>query len=949
MKTNPYRQFMKIAACVSGIAALVALIGGIIMIFAKDAQNVLVYVVIAGAASAILAAVALIVALSKSISKREREESDLFRDFHLFANGEKKVIPEQGQFYKDVRREFNRANLTKRDTLPYGDYGEDTFDDIVLDTLEHNLTSSAGLAYLELVAPSPVRSREPVKALLSMAKNHFGEKAYFGTLENGVAVFVPYLGSHEEMMGKVRKVVQLYSYSEEENHINAKAGIAFYPELAPRNLTSSALKATVLAHPLHESAAEAQVPLVGYKASEVVSIMYAGKMLTEKLQKPLTRAECSEAFAHFAKIALSSLGADSVNVFTRDIARDCFVLEEEMTKNDAAGFSRLCQEGIVPSEVLQPIFDWSVGEKGAVSATKAVYLPESIKSRLDNLGMLSIMALAVQIEDKPIGLLMVGSSQYELEMTYGAQRFFAYAERYLHTLIQVKGLNVHQARIDAMLGSFEHYAYAIAGGSYNLSYISPNLSKAIPEAKIGMACHKALFGLDEPCKDCPLFQIGIEKVMPSLSSGVFAFRALPGQDESIVVLSPHKADFLTSRLDELTGLLSDASLHEDLTNEILLKSNQGQVLGFRIRNADTLRGGFRLQSANEIVRVAAEALISARLARGVYRNGEVGFAYLLPFASKHDAIDLAEKVSKTLTVKLPFHDKKIELFLDFVLVSYPLEANDTFTLDSLFRVLYSKADASSRGRLFEVEHPEGRMVDYNYYARVKLEEGLRAGIMPVNYRPYDELAGHRTAFLDVTPAVLDEDGNIIDEHRLLSIADFIEKGTDSYVAMTRTIIKDIAKGKIHAPVIQRIAASCFNADFMRKVDELWAKERVEKKSLVFQVREDDLKDPNFKAFEAMCKEKGYPLGIGGYKADMESKDLEGFLFVNFSASEVYGAHKEQFLLGLSPVRYLGLNILVSDFQSKQERHYLSSLSFHYGLMKEQTKDKEEDELMEEEL
>lgn len=947
MSNNPYRKFVKICTVIAIVAGCVALIAGIVGAFVESLQKPLLFVAIAGALIAVVFLVMMLVGLNKASAKKDDEEASLYRDLRLVAKGEKKIIPEQGEFFKKVRKEINKANISKPDLLPYGDYPEEKFDEVVLDTLENHLIASAGLVYFELISSEPIPNKAPVDALLVMAKNYFGERAYYGKQQNGVAVFVPFLGSQEEMMGRVRKVVQLYSYSIEENHINVKAGIAFYPEIAPRNLTSSALKSTVNASPLQASAAESQVPLVGYKAAETVSILYAGKMMVDALQKPVSRAECKQIFEKFGRIGLSSLGADCVDIFTYDEAASAYRLEEEVTRGEGAGFMKMAEEDLVKPEILQPIFDWSVQEKGVVCASKAVYLPENVKMRLANLRMLSIMAYALCINGRPMGLIVVGSTDHEMELRYGAQRFFSYAERYLHSLLAIKLINVDDARSRAALGSFDHYAYAIQGGSYSLSYVSPNLKDAIPDAIVGRPCYEALFGSKEPCKDCPLFQIGVEKVMPKLASGVFAFRALPGEGETIMVVSPHKADFSSSRLDELTGLLSDASLHEDLQNEILIKSNHGQVLGFRIRNADTIRGGFRLQSTHEIVRLAAEALISARLARGVYRNGEHGFAYLLPSASKKEAIDLAEKVSKTLSAKIPFHDKQIELYLDFVLVSYPLEAYDTFTMDSLFRVLYSKADASSRGRLFEVEHPEGRMVDYNYYARVKLEEGLRAGIMPVHYRNYDELAGTRTAYYDAVVAVRDEDNNIIDEDRLLGIANSIGKGTDSYVAMARSIVKAIAKGEIDKPVILRIAPTCFNGDFMRKVDELWAKEGVlDRKPLIFQIEEDALKDENFASFKKMCQDLGYRLGLGSYKADLEENDLQDFLYVGFHASVVYGALKEKFLLGLSSVRSTGLNVMVHGFKSKQERHYLASLSFHYGLMDEAKEGEEDDNELE---
>ena len=936
MKKNPYRTFILVAAWITGIAAFVAVNGLCTSLFIPDIKEIMLYVGISGSGLAFLGFVALIIAISVSYRVKNREENDLCRDLHLVASGERKLIQEQGVFYKRIRHEVNKAHLSKYQELPYGVYEEDQFDDVVLNTLNEKITSLAGLVYFELVAPLPIKTKGPVEALLTMAKGHFGEQAYYGKRDNGIAVFVPYLGSQEEMMGKARKVVQLYSYSEEENHINVKAGIAFYPELSPRNMTSAALKATLVATPMEQEKGETEVPLVGYKAAESVSIILAGKLLNSKLAKPITRAEASKAFKEFSDVAMSSLGVDVIDVFSFDEARGGFLIEEEASKGEASGFASLMKDGLIPEGTLGPIYEWSIREKGAVSASKTVYLPESMKARLENLGMHSVAAMAIEIDHHRVGLLLLGSADNDLVLNYDVQRYFAFAERYLYALTTIKSSSIRSARVDAMLGSFEHYAYAIQSDSYSLSYISPNLSRAIPNAKVGIPCYEALFGLKKPCKDCPLFRVGVEKVMPTLSSGVFAFRALPGENETIMVLSPHQADFTSSRLDELTGLLSDASLHEDLQNEILLKENQGQVLGFRIRNADSLRGGLRLSSTDEIIKIASQALISARLARGVYRNGDDGFAYLLPFASKKEAIDLAENVSKVLTARIPFRDKHIELYLDFVLVSYPLEAFDTFTLDSLFRVLYGKANASSRGKLFEVNHPEGRMVDHNYYAKVKLEEALRAGVLPVEYKAVEQLAGNRIAYLEAVSALRDEDDQIIEEERVVDMAESIEKGSEMRVAMVRNIVKYLAKAPQNGPrgVILRIHKSCFKNEFLKQVDELFARDKLDRKCLIFQVEEEDAKEEAFHEFASQCKRLGYRLGLGSYKADLNVEQLKGYLYVNVPAPYAYGAKKEAYLAGLSSVRELGLNVIVSDVTSKEARHYLASLSFHYGVMKD---------------
>ena len=864
-----------------------------------------------------------------------REE--FLTDLGKASRGEKAFLDEDSDLYGKAAKAFNDSTLLQRyESKPFGTYDAKEFDATILETLGNEVSVKAGVA-LFLFDNDEEIAQGPRQALLDMLKAHFGEAVYYGRLERGFAVFSPVLSSREEFFGKTRRTVQLYSYTDGDLHIAVKAGVAFYPDLAPKNLTTEGLASTLSQDLLSTISKDTEVLHRGYKSSDLDAYMLGLIRFREALSKAKSEEEAKKAYDAFALPSLQYLGADAAGVMIyEDTTHSYELLGEVLGPESKGGFSLLLREGRVNQDLVNPFYEWSLREKGAVLCGDRVFLPVELSNCLDAIGAMSLGALYVASEGKKVGFAYVCSkakNRFENchELTsylYALEDYCLFVERARHKA----SVNSHE---DVILSTFEHYVYAVAKGSFTLSYVSGNLTDVLPEAKVGALCHKALFGRDKPCRNCPIFHDNVETMVPRISSGVFAYRAIPSDKETVLIMSPHQSDFTSSRIDPLTGLLSDGSLHEDMQNEILLKESDGCVLAFRLRNADTLMRMFRLTSIDEPLKIAATALQSASLGRGLYRNGTAGFAYLLPYVQKADAYALAENVTKALSGKFEYEGKPFEFILDFVLVSYPLEAETPIVLDSLLRVLYQRADASGRGRLFEVDREGGRLVDYAFYLKTKMEEGLRAKRVPLRYRVYEELSGNNIAFLSSVIAIADEGGQVAEESFIFGLADEAKKRHELILAEAGSLAKVLGKYRRETSAstlkgaVLPVESSCLNPDFVKAIAKMLDENKASHAHLYLEVNEEDIGE-GFDAFMAAAKKAKIRVGLGKYRGDKSAEELKPFAFVSFNAADVYGRDKGTFLLSLSSVRQLGINVLVNDYQDDEERHYLGSLAFHYG-------------------
>lgn len=145
-------------------------------------------------------------------------------------------------------------------------------------------------------------------------------------------------------------------------------------------------------------------------------------------------------------------------------------------------------------------------------------------------------------------------------------------------------VNNSYQEIESLLKLSEFATYRVAQDSYTLLKKSNTFSDIFPNAQLGEKCYKALYGLDKPCKDCPLLT-GNKKVS-ELSNTKY---------ETSLVLANRKATYKVMTLRNIGTEESEqrynpdllinsySSLLEALTNNYLI-GGKGYLLLLRIDN-----------------------------------------------------------------------------------------------------------------------------------------------------------------------------------------------------------------------------------------------------------------------------------------------------------------------------------------------------------------------------
>ena len=127
---------------------------------------------------------------------------------------------------------------------------------------------------------------------------------------------------------------------------------------------------------------------------------------------------------------------------------------------------------------------------------------------LDRVGLESGFFYVMREDEFPIGVIYFFNKEKQFIIDSYLQESLTVLCNKISTFVLSKrrDLEVENSydEIDAILKLSDFSTYRVAIDDFTLLKASKTLNNLFPEIKLGEKCYKALYGLDEPCHDCPL-------------------------------------------------------------------------------------------------------------------------------------------------------------------------------------------------------------------------------------------------------------------------------------------------------------------------------------------------------------------------------------------------------------------------------------------------------------
>lgn len=805
-----------------------------------------------------------------------------------------------GSFHLAYEMKLSDVGTQKR--IDYGEiFSLHDFEKILSQLIQRNTSFRSALLLFRSVAKNPSESHV-MRALYDGIREAF-PKNLIGIYDDSTyAVYLYSIDSFISLRLQAERFVSSYKFlnaaSETDSSAIAycKIGGVVYPYVSLSSLIKEA-------HNELEKSDGVSLRL------EITDVHYPHVVLTESskriiylssvenfevsFQKAKKFSEGLAIIKKFASWVASETGFESYGLLSYQKENGGYeVLFEDGKENYEASFSKL--GNFIAERYIEPYFE--VTEKELSFFCRDISeLPSDLAASLLNLKVMSFFFYPISYEGEKRGFIYFTNPRSKGGLTMlereGLERYSALTSSYLSSLQERLLSNAAYGLLEASNERSGKFIYTINRSTYRLSYLSENLRKAFPKAKLGDLCHVALRGSDEVCPHCPLFH-GLEKThIKEISEQECFLSLLPNhtssKDKSSIIIEENRKEnaIAESRFLDPVLLIKNKEAFALAFSRSLKGNENGYLLAVRLLDRDDLLKKAQGADINSIMSMLVKNIQDAGYGGLLYRYSDFELLFLLRGYPKKDINGFVEELSAVLEGPLEYQYVKLYPEYAFSAISYPGESTSVREAYSLIRGELDRSEKMGAGYLSAVSDNRMRKALRDEYVDDLLGKTLARDVMPIAIQPAVEPVTGKLLSCDILARLYGDEGDRIPTNELFSQA--AKKGLMGKLDMGSlwslgNLLEDygeayFSKSSLHYFSIFLSDASLKEEDFVHKVHDFYDKYHLSKGYIHFVVKNGSLKDnrPEIKKAMSDLKELGIVWESEGINPDNVSiEDLK---------------------------------------------------------------------------
>ena len=446
---------------------------------------------------------------------------------------------------------------------------------------------------------------------------------------------------------------------------------------------------------------------------------------------------------------------DYVGIISLDAVNKRYVISYQANDEE---INPLSHDGEV-NQALITIMDETKDENGSYYFSIRNHANNALGRHLDRIGLESGFYYVIKNNDLVQGVVYFFNKNKELKFdSYIQESMLMLCTRIGSFIISEKRDSEIESsfdEIDAILKIADFSTYRVSADDYTLLNGSQTMHRLFPNIKYGEKCYKALYGLDAPCKDCPLLT-GNKKMVKY------------GRDnyETSLLLSDHRNVYRVLSIKNIYSHKSHGRYNQDLLinsfhtlvenlDDIYTMNGKGYLLLLRIDNLEQLVEEHGSEGTLSILRDFTKRIKKAH--HGLENIFYYTNQFLAMLFYEYGQTDILEECEKIYAIA-----KNVDKSADYVLnitflpVSYPRAFPNAASL-------IKQADVfSTRGR-YEV-NKDYIYFDENDYSRSANRDEYILSIIKKAF-------GDKTYGINLQPMVNAADKQIYGAELLLRISD----------------------------------------------------------------------------------------------------------------------------------------------------------------------------------
>lgn len=433
-------------------------------------------------------------------------------------------------------------------------------------------------------------------------------------------------------------------------------------------------------------------------------------------------------------------GFNNAGYLTVDEKGEQFVCQfEDSLPNRSLSFKRI--EPLTRA-YLKPILE-SVDLDGGLYGTSELDYPVGLNNIVDNLGIQSFYFQELKNEGQTIGLLYFTSDKPRREITLNEKGILVLYSSIFGEMIKTVNTNSEKKRLDDLINHLlkmdEKYVYVVNKTDYRLKYISANLRRIYPNAKVGDLCHNAFNYGAVPCPFCPLKKGITEASFPLLSNVpmvVSSYKYSPdSENEVAVIIEKKKADIALrspTYIDANLFIRNQKRLFLDFAVEIR-EHKTGYLLALSTKLAEKNSDISVEKQYDDALDAISKRLMTVGYDEMLYRLNESTLVLFFKGLTRPAALEMLEDVFAHVQALDEAHPG--QQTYDLVLAQYPSEIGESSQIEKT--IAGGLADASKAGRnmVYVMSGKKARPANRKEYIIDFIDEAVRKKTLESHIQP----------------------------------------------------------------------------------------------------------------------------------------------------------------------------------------------------------------------
>ena len=606
---------------------------------------------------------------------------------------------------------------------------------------------------------------------------------------HGIAVYVYAIDSRTAFLERLSSFVSGFSFVEKRDGnkkvsvFGCKAGGAFYPGVEPESLPFAAKRSL-----LRSTGVDADYgkdldyasPFSGPRLSEVserVESLRFAEATSDRLFSSKDAGASREALIALTRFYGEFAGFSAGGCYVYDPRVDGYRLFLSYGSEDGyVGLAKLGEK--VDAAVLDPYYERAEKDFPLFVST-AQGLGKDFATELLSLGISSLFLYPVRNGSAKVGLFYFAAPRgFELRLLAREKllEFLPLSYASLFAERANNDRNYHVLELNNLASRKEFFLYTVERKTHRLLSFTDNLAHKLKGAKPGLPCHKALYGLDAPCLDCPLTQGSLKRAIPEISNkevseSVLAYRE-GNEDIATILLEKDEGKALATSLIDKSLLVKNARAFQiDINRELRNDLASGYFLGIRLQNKETLLLKLKDQNTNSLMSAIARELGSIGYDEATYRFDPDTLVVAFPgLTNRTSLIVSVETIADAISGTLYVGEDSFNPEYSYSLIAYPSDATTPNDLVSLLQSELLRSARMGIGVIAEVGKAKGRKALRFDYIQSLLNERLRAKRMDLEFTPVADSTTGVTKILKAAPALYEEGRKKIRAREFLRIA-----------------------------------------------------------------------------------------------------------------------------------------------------------------------------------